>query len=157
MKTKSARFRKSVAVQQIFVESGRHFQRSRSMSIKVLRKEHAYETEVIKMADRKTLKGPKSRSFEEKEISLLIAEWIKYTCLYDKGNKEYHDKNKREIARTHIAKPLNEQLKYDEVDSTKAITGKPETVNSWKYLFIFILVGVTDEKFNHFFWLNYRL
>ena len=65
--------------------------------------------------------------------------------------------NKREIARTHVAKSLNEQLGYDEVDSTKAITGKPETVNSWKYLFIFILVGVTDEKFNHFLWLKYRI
>ena len=32
MKTKSARFRKSVAVQQIFVESGRHFQRSRHVN-----------------------------------------------------------------------------------------------------------------------------
>ena len=103
------------------------------MSIKMLSKKHAYKTEAIKMTEKKTLTGPTLRSFQEKEISLLIAEWIKYPCLYDKGNKDYHDRNKREIARTHIAKSLNEQLGYDEVDSTEAITGKPETVSLWKY------------------------
>ena len=70
------------------------------------------------MADKKTPKRPK----------------FKYPCLFDKGSKGYHDKNKREIARTHIARSLNEQLGFDkEVDSTKAITSKPETVNLWKY------------------------
>ena len=104
------------------------------MSIKILSREHAYKSEAIKMADKKTPKRPKSRSFQEEEISLLISEWFKYPCLFDKGSKDYHDKNKREIARTHIARSLNEQLGFDkEVDSTKAITGKPETVNLWKY------------------------
>ncbi|XP_073240346.1 uncharacterized protein [Porites lutea] len=98
------------------------------MSIKILSREHVYKSEAIKMADKKTPKRPKSRSFQEEEISLLITEWFKYPCLFDKGSKDYHDKNKREIARTHIARSLNEQLGFDkEVDSTKAITGKPET------------------------------
>ena len=93
------------------------------MSIKILSREHAYKSEAIKMADKKTPKRPKSRSFQEEEISLLISEWFKYPCLFDKGSKDYHDKNKREIARTHIARSLNEQLGFDkEVDSTKAIT-----------------------------------
>ena len=79
------------------------------MSIKILSREHAYKSEAIKMADKKTPKRPKSRSFQEEEISLLISEWFKYPCLFDKGSKDYHDKNKREIARTHIARSLNEQ------------------------------------------------
>ena len=88
------------------------------MSIKILSREHAYKSETIKMADKKTPKRPKSRSFQEEEISLLISEWFKYPCLFDKGSKDYHDKNKREIARTHIARSLNEQLGFDkEVDS----------------------------------------
>ena len=70
------------------------------MSIKILSREHAYKSEAIKMADKKTPKRPKSRSFQEEEISLLISEWFKYPCLFDKGSKDYHDKNKREIART---------------------------------------------------------
>ena len=83
------------------------------MSIKILSREHAYKSEAIKMADKKTPKRPKSRSFQEEEISLLISEWFKYPCLFDKGSKDYHDKNKREIARTHIARSLNEQLGFD--------------------------------------------
>ena len=70
------------------------------MSIKILSREHAYKSEAIKMAEKKTPKRPKSRSFQEEEISLLISEWFKYPCLFDKGSKDYHDKNKREIART---------------------------------------------------------
>ena len=103
------------------------------MSIKILSREHAYKNEAMKMADKKSLKRQKSRSFQEEEISLLIGEWFKYPCLFDKGNKDYHDKNKREIARAHIASSLNEQLGFDNVDSSKAITGKPETVSFWKY------------------------
>ena len=36
----------------------------------------------------------KTRSFEEKEISFLIAAWTEYPCLFDKGDKDYHDKNR---------------------------------------------------------------
>jgi len=64
----------------------------------------------------------KAGSFEEKEISLLIAEWMKYPCLYKIGNRNYHDRNKRNILKLPIANSLNEALGYDE-DSTKAITG----------------------------------
>ena len=35
------------------------------MSIKILSREHAYKSEAIKMADKKTPKRPKSRSFQE--------------------------------------------------------------------------------------------
>jgi len=63
----------------------------------------------------------KARSFEEKEISLFIAEWIKYPCLYEKGNRDYHDRNKRDISKLQMANSLNKALGYNE-DSTKAIT-----------------------------------
>ena len=45
-----------------------------SVSIKFLSKEHAYKTEAIKMADGKDARKSKARSFEEREISLLIRE-----------------------------------------------------------------------------------
>ena len=48
----------------------------------------------------------KSRSFSEAETTLLIAEWYKYPCLYDKSNKEYHDRNKRDMAKQQITKAL---------------------------------------------------
>ena len=79
------------------------------MSIKILSREHAYKTEAIKMVDKKTLKRPKSHSFQEE----LIGKWFKYPCLFDKGNKDYHDKNKRAIVRTHTASSLNEQLGFE--------------------------------------------
>ena len=87
------------------------------VSIKILRKEHAYKTEAIKMADGK-VSGRLSRTqrhevrFKEREISLLIGEWIKDLCLYDKGNQDYHDRNKKDIAKTQIVNSLNELLGY---------------------------------------------
>ena len=107
------------------------------MSIKILRKKHAYKTEAIKMADGKvTGRLSKSQRHEGK--------WIKYPCLYDKGNQDYHDRNKRDIAKTQIVNSLNELLGYED-SRTKAITGKPETVSLLKYYYFFIHVGVTGE------------
>ena len=56
------------------------------MSIKILSREHAYKSEAIKMADKNIPKRPKSRSFQEEEISLLISEWFKYPCLQFDAN-----------------------------------------------------------------------
>ena len=63
-KWKFSLIQKNVPVQQIFVQLGRHVQR-----IKILRKEHAYKTKVIKMVDgkdaRNTLNNSKVWSIEE--------------------------------------------------------------------------------------------
>ena len=48
----------------------------------------------------------KSRSFSEVETTLVSAEWYKYPCLYDKSNKEYHDRNKRDMAKQQITRTL---------------------------------------------------
>ena len=101
-------------MQQIF-EIGPTLIKETAMSITILRKNKDSKW-------RKWCPKRKARSFEEKEISLLIAEWIKYPCLYKKGNRNYHDRNKRDISKLQIANSLNEALGYDE-DGNKAITG----------------------------------
>ena len=65
----------------------------------------------------------KARSFDEKEIEIIISEWIKYPCLYEKVNPGYHDKNKRDIAKGEIAKAVNETFEYQE-DSEKFVSGE---------------------------------
>ena len=44
----------------------------------------------------------KTRSFDEKEINLLISQWSEYPCLFDKTNPEHKDQNKRDIARADL-------------------------------------------------------
>ena len=68
----------------------------------------------------------KSRAFSDREILLLIAEWYKYPQLYDKQASEYHDRNKRILAKENIALYLNEALGFQEKDSQR-ITGKDLT------------------------------
>lgn len=64
----------------------------------------------------------KSRAFTDQETSLLISEWYKYPQLYDKQTHEYHDRDKRVLAKEKIALSLNEALGYDDEDEKK-ITG----------------------------------
>ena len=44
----------------------------------------------------------KTRSFDEKEIDLLMSQWSEYPCLFDKTNPEHKDQNKRDIARADL-------------------------------------------------------
>ena len=70
-----------------------------------------------------TLQKKKTRAFNDDETELLISEWIKYPCLYDKMNKDYHDKNKRDVAKNQIAESLNAALFDDEEPNPYIITG----------------------------------
>ena len=93
---------------------------------------HVYKASLLKkMADVEGSKSKatsrKTRSFEEKEISLLIAAWTEYPCLFDKGDKDYHDKNKQDIAKEEIAKSLNEAFSYEK-GSDKFISGSIELI-----------------------------
>ena len=64
----------------------------------------------------------KKRSFDEKEINLLISQWSEYPCLFDKPNPDHKDQNKRDIARQQIAESLNKALDYEK-GAYKFITG----------------------------------
>ena len=44
----------------------------------------------------------KKRSFDEKEINLLISQWSEYPCHFDKTNPDHKDQNKRDIARADL-------------------------------------------------------
>ena len=63
------------------------------------------------------LRKRNARTFDEKQTSRLISEWIKYPCLYDKCNKDYHDRYKRDIAKQQIASTLNESFDICEEDA----------------------------------------
>ena len=52
-------------------------------------------------------KKKKTRTFTDSETELLISEWFKYPCLYDKSHSDYHDKNMRDVAKNQIAEALN--------------------------------------------------
>ena len=75
-----------------------------------------------KMADVESKPARKKRSFDEKEINLLISQWSEYPCLFDKTNPDHKDQNKRDIARQQIAKSLIEALDYEK-GADKFITG----------------------------------
>lgn len=64
----------------------------------------------------------KSRAYTEKETLLLISEWFKYPQLYNKKTSEYHDRDKRVIARQQMALSLNEAMGYED-NEEKNITG----------------------------------
>ena len=78
-----------------------------------------------KMADVESKPAGKKRSFDEKEINLLISQWSEYPCLFDKTNPDHKDQNKRDIARQQIAESLNEALDYVK-GADKFITGNFE-------------------------------
>ena len=65
------------------------------------------------MADVESKSARKKRSFDEKQINLLISQWSEYPCLFDKTNPDHKDQNKRDIARQQIAESLNEALDYE--------------------------------------------
>ena len=65
-----------------------------------------------KVVDVESKPARKKRSFDEKEINLLISQWSEYPCLFDKTNPDHKDENKRDIAgqQLEIAESLNEAL-----------------------------------------------
>ena len=77
------------------------------------------------MADVESKPARKKRSFDEKEINLLISQWSEYPCLFDKTNPDHKDQNKQDIARQQIAESLNEALDYVK-GADKFITGNFE-------------------------------
>lgn len=78
----------------------------------------------------------KSRAFTEKETLLLISEWFKYPQLYDKKTSEYHDRDKRVIARQQMASSLNQAMGYED-NEEKQITG------TYSLVFIYIIYSNT--------------
>ena len=72
-----------------------------------------------KATTKRKLTRPSARAFNEDETELLIAEWVKYPCLYDKICKDYQNRNQRDMARNEIAKNMNQALKLQEEDSIK--------------------------------------
>ena len=68
---------------------------------------------LCKMADVESKSARKKRSFDEKEINLLISQWSEFPCLFDKTNPDHKDQNKLDIARQQIAESPNEALDYE--------------------------------------------
>ena len=54
------------------------------------------------MADVENKPAGEKRSFDEKEINLLISQWSEYPCLFNKTIPEHKDQNKRDIARADM-------------------------------------------------------
>ena len=79
------------------------------------------EVQIIDNSREKSTKK-KSRVFSDKETLLLISEWYKYPQLYNKQASEYHDRDKRVLAKEKMAKSLNKALGYDD-NHEKWITG----------------------------------
>ena len=75
-----------------------------------------------KVVDVESKPARKKRSFDEKEINLLISQWSEYPCLFDKTNPDHKDQNKRDIAGQQIAGSLNEASDYEK-GAAKFITG----------------------------------
>lgn len=69
-------------------------------------------------------KKKKSRAFTDKENRILIAEWFKYPQLYNKRVNEYHDRDKRVLARQEMALAVNQAMGYeDNVNEENKVTG----------------------------------
>ena len=58
----------------------------------------------------------------EKEAELLISEWVKHPCLYQKSSSDCHNRNKRDIAKERIAANLNDVLAYDGKKQSKVVS-----------------------------------
>jgi hypothetical protein len=63
---------------------------------------------------------------------ILISEWYKYPQLYNKKTSEYHDRDKRVLAKEAMAQSVNEALGYEEND-VKRMTGI--SILYWRLLF----------------------
>ena len=57
----------------------------------------------------------KTRSFDEKEINLLMSQWSEYPCLFDKTNPDHKDQNKRADLLHNFSGPTNRHDKSQRV------------------------------------------
>ena len=69
-----------------------------------------------KMADVESKPARKKRSFDEKEINLLISQWSEYPCLFDKTNPDHKDQNKRADLLHDFSGPTNRHDKSQRVN-----------------------------------------
>ncbi len=70
---------------------------------------------------------------------------MKYPCLYDKINKDYHDRNKRDIAKHQIAEALNAAFGYfdtegEEEPNPHSITGNISQAEFFHSYFLGIML-----------------
>ena len=68
------------------------------------------------MADVESKPARKKRSFDEKEINLLISQWSEYPCLFDKTNPDHKDQNKRADVLHDFSGPTNRHDKSQRVN-----------------------------------------
>ena len=66
------------------------------------------ESQEVQIVEASVRKNKISRAFSDRETLSLIAEWYKYPQQYDKQASEYHDRDKRTLAKENIALYLNE-------------------------------------------------
>ena len=71
---------------------------------------------LCKMADVENKPARKKRSFDEKEINLLISQWSEYPCLFDKTNPDHKDQNKRADLLHNFSGPTNRHDKSQRVN-----------------------------------------
>lgn len=45
----------------------------------------------------------KSKTFTDNETEILVSEWFKYPCHYDKSHNNSHEENEREVEKGEIA------------------------------------------------------
>ena len=69
-----------------------------------------------KMADVESKLARKKRSFDEKEINLLISQWSECPCLFDKTNPDHKDQNKRADLLHNFSGPTNRHDKSQRVN-----------------------------------------
>ena len=68
------------------------------------------------MADVESKPARKKRSFDEKEINLLISQWSEYHCLFDKPNRDHKDQNKQADLLHDFSGPTNRHNKSQRVN-----------------------------------------
>ena len=77
-----------------------------------------------KMADVESKPARKKRSFDEKEINLLISQWSEYPCLFDKTNPDHKDQNKRADLLQDFSGPTNRHDKSQRVNRPNVVLGR---------------------------------
>ena len=75
------------------------------------------------MADVESKPARKKRSFDEKEINLLISQWSEYPCLFDKTNLDHKDQNKRADLLHDFSGPANRHDKSQRVNRPYGFRG----------------------------------
>ena len=82
----------------------------------ILQLKHTYLVSLRKMADVESKPARKKRSFDEKEINLLISQWSEYPCLFYKTNLDHKDQNKCANLLHDFSGPTNRHNKSQRVN-----------------------------------------